>query len=498
MNPWLILPILFPFIMAGGALLFFRWRSVQAACGVLGPAGVLMAGGCLLKEVHSHGIQAAPIAGWPAPYGITLVADLLSAILVIVAGVIGLAVALAAFASVDRERKAFHFFPMANLLLTGVCGAFLAGDIFNLYVWFELMLISSFVLLSLGNEPAQVRGALVYVSINLFSSALFLASVGILYGLTGTLNLADLALKLPHTANQALTGSVSMLLLVAFGIKAAVVPFFFWLPPAYSAPPPAVSALFSGLLTEVGIYGLLRTFTLLFPLEEGWIQYLLIALAGITMLVGCLGALAQQQLPLLLTYVLISHVGIMLLGLALFTPLALAALLFYILHHSLAQANLFLLSGLAARLCGTSELRRMGGLSVNRRALAFLFVVPALALAAFPPLSGFFPTIGLLRAGFTTHHYGAMSALLLTDLVTLFLMARVWMHLFWGLPSNAPAPRPQEKTRLIAAQVPITLLACLTGGISALAGPLFALCTRAASQLLDPAQYIQAVLGDQP
>src|SRR5262245_27330061 len=389
MKALLVLPIVLPLLTAATSLLAWRWRTVQRVLGVIGTACVLAVGLLLLQSVWHHGIQSAQMGSWPAPFGITLVADLLSAIMVVLAGLMGLAVAIYSLASIDRQREAFGYYPLLHILLMGVCGAFLTGDIFNLYVWFEVMLIASFVLLALGSERPQLEGAIKYVTLNLMSSAIFLAAVGILYGVVGTLNMADLALKLPEVTPPGLVTTLAMLFLVAFGVKAAIFPLFFWLPASYHTPPVAVSAIFAGLLTKVGVYALVRVFTLHFVQNVGYTDTLILVIAGLTMLTGVLGAMAQNEFRRILSFHIVSQIGYMIMGLGLFTRLALAGSVFYIVHHIIVKTNLFLVSGVTYRLRGTFELKDLGGLYHAHPLLALLFLIPALLLAGMPALSGF-------------------------------------------------------------------------------------------------------------
>ncbi|GAL17378.1 Na(+) H(+) antiporter subunit D [Vibrio maritimus] len=273
------------------------------------------------------------------------------------------------------------------MLLAGVYGAFLTGDIFNLYVWFEVMLIASFGLMVLDAGKVQVDGAVKYVVLNLVSTLVFLLAIGLLYGATGTLNLADLHTKAQSmpTETQAL---LSVLFLFAFAIKSALFPLFSWLPASYHTLPNTVVALFAGLLTKVGVYALIRLFTLVFPLaESGW-QPLLIWVAGLTMLTGVLGAAAQFDIKRILSFHIISQIGYMIMGLAIYTPLALAGAIFYIVHHIIVKANLFLIGGFVERRYGSSQLSKLGGVYKSMPLLAFLFIIPAFSLAGFP-LIGF-------------------------------------------------------------------------------------------------------------
>ena len=271
-------------------------------------------------------------------------------------GITGLAVAVYSLGSIDAGREAHGYHPLFHVLLMGVSMAFLTGDLFNLYVAFEVMLMASFVLLALGGERAQLEGAVKYVTLNLLSSAVFLAAVGVLYGVAGTLNMADLALAVQRGTAPGLVTTLACLFLVAFGIKAAVFPLFFWLPASYHTPPVAVSALFAGLLTKVGVYALVRAFTLVFTGDTALTHGLILAVAVLTMVTGVLGAAAQFEFRRVLSFHIVSQIGYMVLGLGLFTPLALAGTVFYLIHHIVVKTNLFLVGGIVKRLGGTLEL----------------------------------------------------------------------------------------------------------------------------------------------
>jgi multicomponent Na+:H+ antiporter subunit D len=445
------------------------------------------------------------MGNWRAPFGITLVADLLSAIMVVLAGVSGFAVAIYSIGNLDEPRERFGYWPLFHTLLIGVCGAFLTGDVFNLYVWFEVMLMASFVLLALGDEPDQLRGAIKYVTMNLVASAIFLAAVGILYGVVGTLNMADLAVKLSNVSNPGTVTTLATLFLIAFGIKSAVFPLFFWLPASYHTPPVAVSAIFAGLLTKVGVYAMIRVFTLIFVHDKAYTHSLIIIIAGFTMVTGVLGAAAQYEIRRILSFHIISQIGYMVMGLGIAglttSPevriLALAGSVFYITHHIIVKTNLFLISGIIQRLGGTLELKELGGLYRTQPALAMLFLVPAMSLAGMPPLSGFFAKLSLLQAGLRAEQYTIVAVSLAVGLLTLFSMTKIWAEAFWKVPPHgideaASLPRLSRRERvwLVA---PCVLLAVITIAIGFGAEPVFRLARRAGEQLENRQLYIDAV-----
>ncbi len=497
MTLLLVLPIVIP--LATAAITLVAWNSyrLQRIVPAIGGLALLAAGLGLLNAVATRGIQVVQLGNWPAPFGITLVADLFSAMMVAVTGLMGAAVAIYSLVAIDEERERYGYHPLVHALLAAVCGAFLTGDLFNLYVWFEVMLMASFVLLALGGDRPQIEGAMKYVTLNLVASAFFLAAVGILYGIAGSLNLADLAVKLEQGTEPGVTTVVAMLFLVAFGIKSGVFPLFFWLPASYHTPPVVVSALFAGLLTKVGVYALIRVFTLLFVHDVGYTHTLILVVAGLTMVTGVLGAVSQNDFRRILSFHIVSQIGYMVMGLGLFTRMALAGSVFYIVHHIIVKTNLFLVSGVVERLRGTLQLGALGGLYQSRPLLAGLFLVPALSLAGLPPFSGFFAKLALLHAGFQSEQYLIVAVALAVGLLTLVSMMKIWAEAFWKpLPPDSDATDLASAGSLRLMIGPIAVLATLTVLIGLGAGPVFELSLRAADQLLDREAYIRAVLGD--
>jgi multicomponent Na+:H+ antiporter subunit D len=500
MNTLLVLPILIPLITAAISLILWRSRAAQQWLGVMSTSTLLLVSLELMQSVWNFGIQTTQIGNWPAPFGITLVADLFSSIMVVLAGLMGLAVSVYSLTSMDQERESFGYYPLLQILLMGVCGSFLTGDIFNLYVWFEVMLIASFVLMALGGERAQMEGAIKYVTLNLISSAIFLAAVGILYGVFGTLNMADLTHKLGNLDNPGIATTLAMLFLVAFGVKAAVFPLFFWLPASYHTPPVAVSAIFAGLLTKVGVYALIRVFTLIFTQNVGYTHTLILVIAGLTMVTGVFGALAQNDFRRILSFHIISQIGYMIMGLGLYTPLALAGSIFYIIHHIIVKTNLFLVSGVSHRLLGKYELKELGGLYGFHPGLSVLFLIPALSLAGIPPLSGFFAKLTLVKAGLDTEQYAIVAVSLFVGMLTLLSMIKIWVEAFWKpLPETSSL---NEKENLKPGKwlllIPIAVLAVLTVMIGLWGELIFRISERAAEELLNPTIYINGVLGERP
>ncbi len=494
MNTLLILPIMVPAVTGVLALLARNYRGLQRGVSALG-AVVLFGVGCgLVYQVHLHGIQAVQMGNWPAPFGISLVADRLSAGLVAAGGFAALAVAIYAFAGIDESRERFGFHVLFHLLLMGINGAFVTGDIFNMYVWFEVLLIASFVLLVLGNDRAQLDGAVKYVGINLVSSACFLSAIGLLYGLTGTLNLADLSESMAPVREAGLGPAIAMLFLIGFGIKAALFPLYYWLPASYHTPPAPIAAIFAGLLTKVGIYSLIRVFTLLFPNPSGYTQAVLLVVAGATMLLGVFGALVQRHVLRLLAFLVISAMGYVVMGLGFFTTLGLAGAVFYVLQDIPVKTTLFLIGGLMERETGTTDVGEMGGLYHHRPLLATVFIVPAFSLGGFPPFPGFWGKLTLVQAGLAEERWIIVGVALLVGLLTLLVVAQIWGRAFWQFVEEPFRDVDPLGTRTLL-NGPVVVLALALFVLGCYAEPVFAFSYEAAATLTNPEPYVQAVLG---
>lgn len=495
MSNILFLPIFMSLL--SGALTLAFWRSArwQKRLTLLSVSVYLFVAVVILRQVLQDGYLVLQMGGWAAPFGITLVADVLSAIMILLTGIVGFAAALYSMASVPNQHIRFGYFPLLHLLLAGVSGAFLTGDIFNLFVWFEVMLLASFGLLTLGGERPQMEGAIKYVTINLFSSAIFLSAIGLLYGTAGTLNMADLSVKLSGVEEQGLVNVLALMFMASFGIKAGAFPLFFWLPASYHTPLVAVSAVFAGLLTKVGVYAIYRIFSLVFIGDVQYTHTILLWLGILTMLSGVLGAAAQFEFRRILSFHIISQIGYMLIAFAIFTPLAIIGGVFYIAHHIIVKTNLFLISGLTYQLAGTHELKAMGGLYRQRPWLALMFLIPALSLAGLPPLSGFFAKYIVIKAGVESGSWWATGFALLVGLLTLFSMIKIWAEAFWKGGSEAVSDDRLSAKLSLWMLVPVILLAVMTVGIGLLGEPLYQLAEVAASQILNPQGYIDAVLG---
>ena len=438
MNVLVPLPVVIPLFGAAMTLLMARRPRAQRFVSVTVLVATLAVAVALLVHTAGHGPLVVEVGGWRAPLGIVLVADKLASLMLVVSAAVTLCVLVYSIgqglADGNEETPLSIYHPTYLVLTAGVTNAFLSGDLFNLYVGFEILLVASYVLLTLGSTENRIRAGTTYVVVSLLSSAIFLTGLGLVYAATGTLNMAQLAHRLddlPDNLRLVLQG----MLLLAFGIKAAVFPLSAWLPDSYPTAPAPVTAVFAGLLTKVGVYAIIRTETLLFP--GGRVADALMVIALLTMIVGILGAVAQSDIKRLLSFTLISHIGYMLFGVGLGTVVGLAGAIFYVVHHIMIQTTLFLAAGLVERRGGSTALDRLGGLARLAPLLAILFFIPALNLAGIPPFSGFLGKLGLFQAGLdvgTPLAYALVAAGAVTSLLTLYAVARVWSLAFWRSP----------------------------------------------------------------
>ncbi|MEU2680339.1 Na+/H+ antiporter subunit D [Streptomyces sp. NPDC057067] len=548
MNALVPLPVLLPLCATGVSLAFGtrlarfqRFISVAVLTAVLGLSVVLMV------AADRQGPLSVHLGDFAPPLGITLVADRLAGLMLTVSSAVTLAVLVYSLgqgmADRDKETPVAVFHPAYLILVAGVSLTFIAGDLVNLYVGFEIMLVASFVLLTLGGTGPRIRAGSTYVIISLFSSMLFLTAIAMTYAATGTANLAQLAVRLPELPLGVQT-LVQAMLLTVFAIKAAVFPLAAWLPDSYPTAPAPVTAVFAGLLTKVGIYCMLRTETLLFPGNR--LGDLLMALALASMIVGILGAVAQTDLKRLFSFTLISHIGYMVFGIGLATREAYGGAIFYVAHHITVQTSLFLVAGLIERRGGTNELTRLGGMARSAPLLAALFFVPAMNFAGIPPFSGFIGKLGLMRAGVSDGSVWAwilVAGATVTSLLTLYVMAKIWNLAFWRTeppgqaaygtvleaaddsddddPDTGPdripgtgdegiGPVPAGQTlaatlqgRAVTTTIrpPRAMTAATAGAVllglafTVLAGPLAAFTDRSAAELIARSPYVEEVLG---
>ncbi|KAA0925152.1 MULTISPECIES: Na+/H+ antiporter subunit D [Rhodococcus] len=514
------LPVLIPMLAAALTLVLGRRPRAQRFITLVALTAVVAISSMMLYLADRDGVSALQVGGWDSPLGISLVVDRLSAMMLVVSSIVLLAVMVYSIGQGIRDgsenQPVSIFLPTYLALTAGVCNAFLAGDLFNLFVGFEVLLAASFVLLTLGASADRVRAGVSYVMVSMVSSLIFLVGIALVYGATGTLNLAHIAVRMDDI-NPGTRTAIFAVLLVAFGIKAAVFPLSTWLPDSYPTAPAPVTAVFAGLLTKVGVYAIIRAHTLLFP--DGSLDNVLMVCGLLTMLVGILGSIAQSDIKRLLSFTLVSHIGYMIFGVALSTQSGLSGSIYYVAHHILVQTTLFLVVGLIERQAGSSSLRRLGGLAAASPVLAIVFLVPALNLGGIPPFSGFIGKVALLQAG---SEQGSVLAWLLvaggtvTSLLTLYVVARVWTKAFWraradapegDLADNSPSALLDDSSDIAfgdredVGRMPAFMLIPTIGlvavglAMTVFAGPIIDISDRAAADLRDRSMYIDAVRG---
>ncbi|WP_096188319.1 Na+/H+ antiporter subunit D [Evansella halocellulosilytica] len=494
MNNIVLLPILIPFIM-GVVLIFFKNHTViQRYISAITAIAILAASSYVTMLTYQDGIMTLELGNWPAPFGIVLVSDLFAGLMLILASIVGVACLFFAFQTIHEKREKNYFYPFYFFLLTGVNGAFLTGDLFNLFVFFEVMLIASYILIVIGGTKYQLRESFKYVVINIVASAFFVIGVAYLYSVTGTLNFAHLAERVAEVEQTGVLNVIAILFLLVFGMKGALFPLYFWLPKSYYGPPAAIAALFGGLLTKVGIYAIIRSFTLIFTHNPDFTHNIILALAGATMFFGVLGAVSQFDFKRILSYHIISQVGYMVMGLGLYSPLAIAGAIYYIAHHIIVKSALFLFAGATQKITGTTDLKKMSGLLKTHPALGWLFFISAISLAGIPPLSGFFSKFALILSGIEQERYFIVFISLVVGLLTLFSMMKIFIYVFWGKPSLNE--EETKKVKLAPLLLPVVPLVALTIVMGLAAEPIFTFSEEIAEQILDPQIYINSVLKE--
>jgi len=489
----IFLPLILPFVAALLLLLGRQNDKWQKGVSLITNLLLLLTATKLLQATLSGQILVAQMGNWKPPFGIVLAVDILGALMVAISAIVGFTSLLFSFRDIDKQRTKGFYYSLFHFLLFGMNGAFMTGDLFNLFVFFEIVLMTSYVLLILGNEHHQVKSGFTYLMLNLIGSTLFLVGAGILFGQLGTLNMADIAARSGTVHNQGLVTVVAVLFLCVFGLKSAMFPLNNWLPDAYTAPPTPISALFAGILTKVGVYSLFRTFLTIFPNDVSFTHHtLLLPLAGLTMLLGVWGAVVQYDVRSILAFHSISQVGYMLMGLALYTPLAIAGGIFHIIHHSLIKSSLFLIGGGIGHAAGTQNLKKLGGLVSHIPGLSVLFIISALALSGIPPLSGFYSKYALIVGGLNTGHGFLVCAVLMTSLFTLYSMIKIWRLGFWG--SWPDKEQVVSKIKLSKVLIPCLISVVFVVLLSLCAGPIMKISIKASLQLLDQNHYIDSVL----
>lgn len=487
------LPILIP--LATAIVTVFLGRSLRGKVlvSLVGGGATAASAFVLVSTVWRHGTIVHAMGSWAPPFGIILVADLLSSGMVLLASSVAMIALCYSVGYIEEEGQRLAYHPLFHLLLMGIYGAFLTGDIFNLFVFFEILLIASYALVAFAGEDYQLEASLKYATINLIASAVFLLAVGGLYGVMGTLNMADLSTKIGQLQDAGPLVTIFLLFLAVFGVKASMFPFYFWLPDAHSSAPTPISAILSGVLIKVGAYSMIRVSSVIFVPLRPDVQNWILALAAITMVIGACGAIAQSDIKRLLAYSSVGQMGYILLGLGIGTPLALVSTLLFVVNHALAKAMLFLIAGVAIEATGTREMGRMGGLGRQMPWTAGAFFVGTMAIAGVPPLFGFFAKFLLIQAAIEAG-YGLLAALAAAlAIVSLLYLFGAWQQIFWREGSGHslhPAPRLMKGSGFVLAGV------ILVGTL--FLNPVVDFLKAVEAQLSQPESYVTAVFREVP
>ncbi|MEP4031869.1 Na+/H+ antiporter subunit D [Roseibium polysiphoniae] len=504
-GDWLIVA---PSILTllGGSLCLMTRKNTQAQpkIGLIFMVLLVAANIGLLARVLDKGVITMVMGNWLPPFGIAFTADALGVTLSTIASIVALCAALYGSATIDNTGRRYGFYPFLLLLMTGVSGAFLTGDIFNLYVWFEVLLISSYGLLVLGNDRPQLDGSVKYGILNLIGTNLFLIATGLLYGMFGTLNMADLATKVAALENGAsgTLATIAALYLLAFAMKAAAFPVNFWLPASYHTPNIAVSAVFAGLLTKVGVYALIRVFVLLLPGSRAYMADLIALVAMATMMSGAMGALAQGEVRRILGYLVIAGIGSMLAGVAVGSTLAISGAIFYAVHSIIVMTALYMAAGVMMAMGGSYRLRELGGLYQASPAFAAVFLVLGFAVSGLPPFSGFWPKVMLVDAALGDGRYWLAGVILLSGFLTTLAIGRIWIFAFWrggpeGTADGTSTVRisPIGQLGSAALWLPIGILTALVVYFGLQPEWMLQVVSRGASGVVEPLGYVRSVFG---
>lgn len=491
MNNLLVLPMVIP-LLVGVLLVFYRTFIQRQRWITFGSLVInIIISIFILQKVQANGILTLDFGGWIPPFGILFVADTFAILLVITSTIVTAICVLYAMPTIGNRREKYYFYSFVNFLIAGVNGSFLTGDIFNLFVTFEVMLLASYVLITLGASKRQLKESIKYIAINVVSSSLFLIAIAYLYGTLGTLNMAHLSIRIAEVGQTPILTVISLLFLIVFSLKSALL-LFQWLPGSYSTPPTAIAALFGALLTKVGVYALFRIFTLLFYHEQGITHSIIGIMAGLTLIGGCIGALAYNNIRQIVSYNVVIAIGFILVGLAIMSQTAIEGAIFYLIHDMFVKALLFLLSGTMIYLTKTEKLDEMSGLIRNYPSLGWMFFICVLSLTGIPPLSGFLGKVLLGEAAIATGSFVLLGLSIASGLVVLYSLTRVFMSCFWGetiIGEDEKLPLPKKVL------IPSALLVVITFSLGIGAEFLSPYLANAAETLVNPSIYIDAIMS---
>jgi len=486
-----ILPIIIPLFAA--IILAFTTKKVKLSRTLAKIFTIINLAfiGYITYEVFTKGSIILETGSWKAPFGIIFVADIFSIVIVLTSSILTTAIIFFATRTVSENKEKHYFYALVFFLISGVSGAFLTGDLFNLFVFFEVLLMASYGLITLGGDKKQLRESLKYVIINLFSSIVFVTTIAFLYSVVGTVNMAHIAERVHEVEQQGILTVIGIVLFFVFATKAALFPLYYWMPKSYTVPNPVVSALFGALLTKVGIYSIIRVFTLIFVFETDLTHTIFVWIAGLSMIFGVIGALSTKNIKLIVAYNVIPSIGFILFGLAIFNQDALSGSVYYLLHDMIIKAALFLIVGVVVYVAGTSDLRKMGGLIHNYPGLGWILFLSAFILAGIPPLSGFIGKVLLLKGSFSNDQIIIGLVALVSSLLILYSIMKIFIYGFWG---DKQEDLPKKSTKGLLS--PIIFLVSISVFLGVGAELVYPNIELISEYLLDPEIYINSVLKE--
>ncbi len=494
MNNIILLPIFIPLIGAIILMLAPKKVIVQRTIALIMSLLLVASDLFLLFYVKNNGIITLNIGNWRAPFGITIVADMFATLLVVTTSLVLTCVVIYSFYTIGKAREKFLYYPSVLFLIVGVNGSFLTGDIFNLFVFFEVMLMASYVLLVIGGTQIQLKATIKYLLINVIGSAFFVVSIGILYSMIGTLNMADISQKINalHGANTGMISVSAVMFLFVFGLKAGLFPLYFWLPGSYFAPPMPVLALFGALLTKVGVYAIIRTYSLFFAKETTFALPLLGILAIMTIILGVIGVISYYDLKTIVIYNILIAIGAILFSVSIMTRESMTGAVYYLIHDMIIKSALFLIIGVIMAITGTSTVKKFSGLMTVKPTLGWSFFIAILAIAGIPPLSGFFGKLLMVEGAFSTGEIFPGIVILLSSLFVLMSLIKVFTRGFWGEKSGKfNLAIPYKKMML-----PVVILLACSVLYGVFSNALYPFIADAVDPIIDPNIYIHAVIKE--
>lgn len=492
-NILTMLPIILPF-MAGVIMLFMGKRPIphRIVSAITGLVMVVVAA-FNVYYVYTNGTMVTFVSNWSAPFGISVVYDMVAALLVLTTSIVMFFVVVYSFQSIGYERERYYYYPMVMFMITGILGAFTTGDIFNMFVFFEVFLLASYVLITLGSRKIQLQEGFKYLVVNIVSSNFFLVGLAYLYSVTGSLNMADIHIKLSnYDGNLAIMTIIAVVFLFVFATKAGLFPLYFWMPGSYNAPPMPIIALFGALLTKVGVYAIARTYSLFFTNDVGYTHQVLLLLALLTIVAGCIGALAYTDMKQIIIYNIMIAIGVIIVGFSMMDYAGTIGSMYYLIHDMIIKAALFLLIGFIIYRTGKNDANDLGGLIKQHPVVGWTFFFAALSLAGVPPLPGFFGKFFIVESAFANGHTIAAIIVLLSSLIVLYSIMKIFIKVFWGEPAEPIELKSIKSDKLLFSAVGLVIISVVFGLSADFLYPIFEM---AAESFYNPSSYSNYLMG---